>query len=148
MRPTGTTRTYAWTSRPTYLSTQSVFSAREQPMSDSRHCGPVLLLNFDQDHREALLFTLQQCRYQVIAPVFEGSLLRNVDDDQLRSADFVIVDVTRIDHRNWIELRRVCRTRGNDGLPLMVACWSRHDHGPTFQLMVEKLGARYTYAHQ
>jgi hypothetical protein len=35
--------------------------------------------------------------------------------------------------------------RREDGMPLMVHCFSRMDRGPEFHLMVEKLGPRMGY---
>lgn len=107
--------------------------------------GIILLLNFDPVHREALTRSLEARRYGVIAPEVEGAPLHAIRDDVLRSADYLIFDVTRTDEQSWNQLRRVCRVRRHDGWPVMVACLSRRDD-PQLQLDVEALGARFVYA--
>jgi DNA-binding response OmpR family regulator len=112
---------------------------------DSATSGTILLLNFDPVHREALTRSFEARRYKVIASEAEGARLHAIPDDELRSADYLIFDVTRTDDQSWNQLCRICRVRRHDGWPVMIACSSRRDD-PRLQLAVEELGARFIYA--
>jgi len=109
--------------------------------------GAILLLNFvDVVCRHRLALTLRECRYKVFAPEDNGRSLSEIRDEECEAADFVIFDLSNINHDIWLQLRRICRLRKRDGRPVLVVCWSRVYRGSEFQLLVEGLGARLLYA--
>ncbi len=104
------------------------------------------LLNFESPHRESLAIVLRGLRHKVFVPEEHGISLHELKDEDLRQADLILFDLTRLNHDTvWLPLRRICRLRKPDGMPLMVSCFSRIYRGPDFHLLVEKLGARLTY---
>jgi hypothetical protein len=104
------------------------------------------MLNFESPYRENLTIALRNLRYKVFVPEEHGIPLQALKDAELLQADFILFDLTRLNHNTvWLPLRRICRLRTPDGMPLMVHCFSRIDRGPDFHLMVEKLGARMAY---
>jgi hypothetical protein len=106
----------------------------------------IFLLNFDPPYRERLAFMLRRLGYEVFIPEEHGILLRDITDKEFQQADFILFDLTRLNHDTvWLPLRRICQLRKEGGMPLMVHCFSRIDRGPEFYLMVEKLGARMGY---
>jgi hypothetical protein len=61
-------------------------------------------------------------------------------------ADFILFDLSRLNHDDvWLTLRRICRLRKQDGMPIMVHCFSRIYRGPEFHKLVEDLGVRMEY---
>ena len=106
----------------------------------------IFLLNFDSPYREQLTLVLRHLRYQIFIPEEQGMALRNMKNKEFQQADLILFDLTRLNHDEvWIPLRRICRLRKPDGMPLMVHCFSRIYRGPDFHLLVEKLGARMAY---
>lgn len=78
-----------------------------------------------------------------------GTSLSRLRDEHVLSADFILFDLTRLNHDAvWLLLRRIRRLRKSDGMPLFVHCFSRIDRGSDFHLTVEKLGARMDYYAQ
>lgn len=107
---------------------------------------PIFLLNFDELHRGRLALTLRQLRYELFIPEEHGVTLGNLSDYEFQNADFILFDLTNLDHEKvWIPLRRICRLQMENGMPLMVHCFSRRYRGPEFHLLVESLGARMDY---
>jgi hypothetical protein len=139
MRPADATRTFG--SLPSSLSNPC------KPQSSCQDCfrGAILLLNFDIIHGEGLALMLRHCGYKVVISDTDKTTLSELRDEELQQTHFVILDLSHVDHAIFSELRRVCRLRKPDRLPLMVVCWSRIYRGPAFQLLVEKLGARISY---
>jgi hypothetical protein len=107
---------------------------------------PILLLNFESPHRENIAIVLRGLGLRVFIPEAHGISLQELKDDEIRYAALILFDLTRLNHDNiWLPLRRICRLRKTDEMPLMVSCCSRIYRGPDFYLLVEKLGARMTY---
>jgi hypothetical protein len=89
---------------------------------------------------------LRGLRHTVFIPEAHGLSLRDLRDEELREADLILFDLTRLDHDTvWLPLRRIWGLRKQDGMPLMVSCSSRIYRGPDFHFLVEKLGARLVY---
>jgi len=128
------------------LSHARTISARCQGQLPSAPSTGILLLNFELPYREQLALVLRHLRYQIFVPEEQGLVLRNMKDKEFQQADFVLFDLTSLNHDEvWIPLRRICRLRKSDGMPVMVHCFSRIYRGPDFHLLVEKLGARMAY---
>jgi hypothetical protein len=107
----------------------------------------IFLLNFDPPYREGHAVTLRRCRYKVFVPEEYGRSVADLTDDELRQADYVLFDLTHLNYDDvFLQLRRICRLRRPDGMPVFVTCLSRKYRGPEFQRIVEKLGARLVYA--
>ena len=89
---------------------------------------------------------LRACRLKVLIPEEHGKSLAAIKDEDLRYVDHIICDLTRMNHDIWSELRRICRWRKRDGMPILAGCWLREYRGPEFEILVEKqLGARLAY---
>lgn len=107
----------------------------------------IFLLNFDPPYRDSHTITLRACRYKVFVPEEHGRSVADLTDNELRQADYVLFDLTRLGYNDvFLQLRRICRLRRTDGMPVFVTCLSRKYRGPEFQRIVEKLGARLVYA--
>ena len=108
--------------------------------------GSILLLNFDPPHKEGLAHLLRLLGFKIFVPEEHGISLLELRDEDLRQADLILFDLTRLTHDDvWLPLRRICRLRKPSGTPLSVTCSSRIYRGPDFHLLVEKLGARLVY---
>ena len=108
--------------------------------------GGFLLLNFELPYRNDLALSLRLQHHKVIVPEEHGVSLMDLQDEDIRRADFILFDLTRIDHDTvWLPLRRICRLRKPDGMPLFVHCFSRIHRGEDFHRMVEGLGPRMDY---
>jgi hypothetical protein len=106
----------------------------------------IFILNFGSPYRDRLALRLRQLRYEIFVPETQGITLSELRDQAFERADFILFDLTNLNHDDvWVPLRRICRLRKPDGMPLMVHCFSRVDRGSEFHLMVEKLGARLDY---
>jgi hypothetical protein len=138
MRPADTTRTCTYCTRPFNTS-------KLQGTCQCSTVGAILLLNFDFIYGERLALTLRGYGYRVIVPEEHRESLFEVKNEHLQQANLIVFDLTYLNYNIWRELRRICRSRRPDGLPLMLSCWSRIDRGPEFRLLVEKLGARLAY---
>ena len=139
MRPADTKGTSVCFTRPSNES-------KSQSACQDSSSGAIFLLNFEPAYGERLALRLRGLRHKVLIPDTNGKSLSELQDEELQHADFVIFDLSRVNHAIWSELRRICRFRKQDGLPLMLLCWSQIYRGPEFQLLVEKLGARLVYA--
>jgi hypothetical protein len=105
----------------------------------------IFLLNFDSPRREGYAFTLRGRRLKVFIPEETGRSLADLKDDELRQADYVLFDLTRLNHDDvFLGLRRLCRLRRSEGIPVQVTCLSKY-RGAAFHLIVERLGARLVY---
>ena len=102
-------------------------------------------MNFPSPHLEGLAFDLRNRGHKIFVPEEHGTSVRELPDEELLLADFIFFDLTQLNHDVWSQLRRICRLRKPDGLPLIVSCSSRIYRGPEFRLLVEKLGARLAY---
>lgn len=106
----------------------------------------IFLLNFESPYREKLAIVLRSLRHRVFVPEEHGRSVHELTDAEFERAEFVLFDLTRLNHDQvWLPLRRICRLRQPDGMPLMVSCSSRIYRGPEFQLLVEKIGPRLAY---
>lgn len=106
----------------------------------------IFLLNFESPYRESLAIVLRNLRHKVFVPEEYGKSVHELTDSELQQAEFVLFDVTRLNHDAvWLPLRRICHLQKPDGMPVMVSCSSRIYRGPEFQLLVEKIGARLAY---
>jgi hypothetical protein len=106
----------------------------------------ILILNFSSPQGERLALFLRGLRLNVLLPEESGRTLRDLINDHLRLSDFVVFDLTNLDHGAWSELRRICRIRKHDGKSLMVLGVSRQYLDPTLYLLIEKLGVKIVYA--
>jgi hypothetical protein len=147
MRPAGTTPALAYSSRPQNESKLASVRQDRFPYRDGRASSSfIFLLNFDSPYGERLALVLRHLRYSIFIPEECGMSIRDLKDKEIHQADFILFDLTSLHHDEvWVPLRRICRLRKEDGMPLMVHCFSRIDRGPEFHLMVEKLGARMAY---
>jgi hypothetical protein len=148
MLPADTTRTRFISGRANKSILRPTFQeSRNRPTSSSH--GAILLINFEPVYRERLALVLRTLGLKVLAPESDGTPLSRLRDEYFLFADFILFDLTRLNHNEiWLPLRRICRLRKPDGMPLMVHCFSRIDRGSDFHLMVEKLGARMDYYAQ
>jgi len=146
MPPTDTTRTSVSLQRPP---NESRSRSVRQGHADGPPVTPggIFLLNFQSPHRESRALTLRAQGHKVFVPEESGTALKALQGEDLRQADILICDLTRIDSAVWADLRRICNLRRTDGMLLMVGCESQIYRGAEFELLVEKqLGARLVYA--
>jgi hypothetical protein len=145
MLPADTTRTRFASERANKSTLQSALQEELHRPSSSPH-GAILLLNFESGYRDRLSLVLRRLGFSVLIPESDGIPLSKARDEYFLSADFILFDLTRLNHDAvWLPLRRICRLRKIDGMPVMVHCFSRIDRGEDFHLMVEGLGARMDY---
>lgn len=150
MPPTDTTRTSVRTRRRSHRTKST--PACQEGVAKAAPLGPqtahaILLLNFDPPHREGHTVALRRCGYKVFIPEEHGTSLARLTDDELRHVEYVLFDLTHLNYDDvFLHLRRLCRLRNRDGMPVHVTCLSRTYRGPAFQRIVEKLGARLVYA--
>jgi len=105
----------------------------------------ILILNFSSPQGHRLALFLRGFRMNVLVPEESGQAVQDLSDDYLRLSDFVVFDLTNLDHGAWSELRRICRIRKHDGRPLMILGVSRQFLDPTLYLLVERLGVKIVY---
>jgi hypothetical protein len=102
----------------------------------------ILLLNFPPLYGEQLALSLLS-QHRRSTPLSSHTLPTGaLTHERLQAIDFVLVDLTSIDHDFWELLRRICRTTKRDGTPLFVQGWSRRDLHPVLQNKVEDMGIR------
>jgi hypothetical protein len=147
MRPASTTRAFPYEYRP---ENQSKLRSTRQDSIPVCSLPPrphsIFVLNFDAPYRQHLALSLRQLRYSLFIPEEHGTSLYELSDQIFQQADFILVDLTNLNHdRVWVPLRRIGKLRRSDGIPLMVHCFSRVYRGPEFHLLVERLGARLAY---
>jgi hypothetical protein len=147
MRPASTTPALAYSYKLENQSkSKSGCQGRFPTRGFSAPSRSIFLLNFDSPYRERLALILRRFRYEAFIPEEHGIALRDLTDREFLQADFILFDLTRVNHDTvWLPLRRICRLRKEDSLPLMVHCFSRIYRGSSFHHMVEKLGARMAY---
>lgn len=105
----------------------------------------ILLVAPDGSDRENLATILKSKRHSIVAI----AACAFVDSDwtaQIQAADIVMFDVTRLTEEEKPILRRVCQQPDCRSFPTRTLCFSRINHGPRFELAIERLGARYVYA--
>jgi hypothetical protein len=105
----------------------------------------IVLVDRDHEHRVRLESALQDAGYVVACSNLAGIEDSSSLDRVMRPAKAVVFDLTTVSSEAWRRLRQVCRYRPISGVPVPVICPTRVDHGPAFELFVERLGAQLLY---
>jgi hypothetical protein len=149
MLPADTTRTRVYNSKQPNKSTPIAALQDRRNQTGSSSSGAILLLNFEAEYRDRLALALRTLGLKVLTPEADGMPLSRLEAKYFLQVNFILFDLTRLNHDEvWLPLRRICRLRKPDGMPLMVHCFSRIQRGENFHLMVEELGARMDYYAQ
>lgn len=105
----------------------------------------VLLIGSDRMYQENLATQLRT-RGHVVEVANDCRGVTRAQCALRSSAEIVVVDVTQLSEDGRHQLLRICQQPREDGFPSLVLCYSRTNHGPQFELSIERLGARYVYA--
>jgi DNA-binding response OmpR family regulator len=106
----------------------------------------ILMIGSGHEQEEVVAVTLRS-RGHAVRNVRSHLAMSDTPDASLRTddTDIIVIDVTRpTDNARGI-IRRICHQPRPDGVIALILCYSRVDHGPQFELSVERLGARYVY---
>jgi len=107
-----------------------------------RTMATIILHNFDQERGTRLAAVLHSCGHRILTEDKQ-----NLTDSciERHSVDLIILDLTRTVADVRSELHELAHLRKANGLPVPILCYSRVYRGPSFELKVERSGARLVY---
>ena len=104
----------------------------------------ILLLNFDPIHGSRLAEVLRGRRHHVLN-ANNGEALPDKPYIDRYQIDLILWDLTHNKGEPWSRLHSLSTVRKANGYPALLLCYSRIYYGPSFELRIEKLGARIVY---
>jgi hypothetical protein len=105
----------------------------------------VLIVGNERESQAELAASLRMRRHSVLVSDYQALLLPT-SNTRASGIEIAIFNVTSLTKEDTTILRQFCLGDLRDKRAPLALCYSRVNHGPKFELAVERLGARFVYA--